>query len=124
MDVGEGLNTAFAAMKNLRLKELQIIQKENSVLVNIRHEPLGSPEEIIMRYLEENESVNNSVARQICHIGSENTVKRIFQRLIREGQIESIPELRGSKTAYRKRGGVRPPLENSRLFDYADDDSF
>lgn len=102
MDVGEGLNTAFAAMKKLRLKEPQIIQKDSSVLVNIRHEPLGSPEELIMRFLEESPSINNSTARQICHIGSENTVKRIFQRLIKERQIEPVPELRGSKTAYRK----------------------
>jgi ATP-dependent DNA helicase RecG len=122
MDVGEGLNTDFAAMKNLRLKEPQIIQKENSVLVNIRHEPLGSPEEIIMRFLDDNEAINNSVARQICHIGSENTVKRIFQRLIKEEQIEPIPELRGSKTAYRRRTETQRPSAKNSLFDDPEDD--
>jgi ATP-dependent DNA helicase RecG len=59
-----------------------------------------------MRYLDANPAINNSMARQICHIGSENTVKRIFQRLIKENQIEPVPELRGSKTAYRKKGSV------------------
>jgi ATP-dependent DNA helicase RecG len=102
MDVGEGLNTAFAAMNNLRLKEPQIIVRPASVLVNIRHEPLGSPEEIISKYLESNVSINNSKAREICHIGSENTVKRIFQRLMKQGQIEVVPGRSGSKTAYRK----------------------
>jgi ATP-dependent DNA helicase RecG len=121
MDVGEGLNTAFAAMNNLRLKEPQIIQRENSVLVNIRHEPLGSPEEIIMRFLDDNEVVNNSIARQICHIGSENTIKRIFQRLIKENQIESVPELRGSKTAYRKRMVTEQSLQTNALFKKSED---
>jgi ATP-dependent DNA helicase RecG len=108
-------------MKSLRLKEPQIVQKDNSVLVNIRHEPLGSPEEIIMRFLDENEAVNNSIARQICHIGSENTVKRIFQRLIKENQIEPIPELKGSKTAYRKREAIKgDDRQTKSLFDESD----
>src|SRR4029077_16822181 len=40
-DVGEGLNTAFEAMRNLKLKDPVIEQKENSVLVTLRHEKLG-----------------------------------------------------------------------------------
>ena len=103
MDVGEGLNTAFEAMKSLRLKEPQIIEREASVLVNIRHEPLGSPEEIIVRFLTEHPTINNSRAREICHIGSENTVKRIFERLKKQGQIENVPGLRGRRTEYRKK---------------------
>src|SRR5262249_48955462 len=39
-DVGEGLNTAFRAMQRLHLKEPEIVQKESSVLVIIRHEQL------------------------------------------------------------------------------------
>lgn len=41
-DVGEGLNTAFEAMRKLQLKEPEIRQLPNAVLVNIRHEPLAS----------------------------------------------------------------------------------
>src|SRR5262249_24596759 len=37
-DVGEGLNTAFEAMKKLRLKEPIIEQRDNGVLVTLRHE--------------------------------------------------------------------------------------
>ena len=102
MDVGEGLNTAFAAMNSLRLKEPQIIVRPASVLVNIRHEQLGSPEEIIVAYLAASDSINNSKAREICHIGSENTVKRIFQRLMKQQQIEVVPGKHGKNTAYRK----------------------
>jgi ATP-dependent DNA helicase RecG len=44
-DVGEGLNTAFQAMRKMRLKDPIIDERDNSVLVNIRHERLASPEE-------------------------------------------------------------------------------
>ena len=44
-DVGEGLNTAFEAMRNLRLKDPIISELDNSVIVRIRHEKLASAEE-------------------------------------------------------------------------------
>jgi ATP-dependent DNA helicase RecG len=47
-DVGEGLNTAFAAMHQMGLKEPVIENLESAVLVLIRHEPLASPEVIIL----------------------------------------------------------------------------
>jgi ATP-dependent DNA helicase RecG len=100
-DVGEGLRTAIEAMKNLRLKPPEIIERENSVVVYIRHEPLASPEELIMEHVREKGSINNSTARNICHIGSENEMKRIFQRLMRNGQIERVPGLNGPLSAYR-----------------------
>ena len=50
-DVGEGLNTAFEAMRTLKLKDPVISQTSSSVLVKIRHERLASPEEGILQYL-------------------------------------------------------------------------
>lgn len=101
-DVGEGLVTAFAAMKKLKLKDPVIEERDNSVLVNIRHERLGSPEEIIMQYLDSHEEINNRTVRALTGIGSENKVKTIFLRLIDAGQIERVPDKRGSASAYRK----------------------
>lgn len=101
-DVGEGLNTAFKSMRDLKLKDPVVIQNANNVLVIIKHESLESPEEIIIKYLEKNPEVNNSKAREICYIGSENIVKRIFQKLISKKIIELIPGRRGRATAYRK----------------------
>src|SRR5690606_26641771 len=46
-DVGEGLNTAFDAMKRLRLKEPTIAELENAVIVNIRHDPLASSHDAV-----------------------------------------------------------------------------
>jgi ATP-dependent DNA helicase RecG len=51
-DVGEGLNTAFDAMKRLRLKPPTLEELNNSVVVYIRHEALATPEQTVMDYLE------------------------------------------------------------------------
>ena len=100
-DVGEGIDSAFEAMVNLKLKEPIIKENENSVIVLIKHESLDSPATIIEAYLKNHEEINNKRAREICHIGSENVVKRIFEKMIANGIIERIPERKGKATAYR-----------------------
>ncbi len=101
-DVGEGLNTAFRAMELLRLKPPEIIEKENSVQVVIRHESLGSPDEIVMKYLESHEEITNSIARELTGIKSENTMKNVFLRLKTRNMLEPIPGRRGAAFAWRK----------------------
>lgn len=101
-DVGEGLNTAFDAMRSLRLKDPIIQETENSVLVTIRHESLASPEQIVMEYLETNPEINNRTARELTGIKSENSMKNVFLRLKERGELEQIPERMGSKAAWRK----------------------
>ena len=51
-DVGEGLNTAFEAMQHLRLKPPAVVESNSAVVVKIRHEPLATPEQSVMDYLE------------------------------------------------------------------------
>jgi ATP-dependent DNA helicase RecG len=101
-DVGEGLNTAFEAMRNLRLRDPIVEQRENQVLVTLKHEKLGTPEEIITNYLRNNREINNSIAREICFIGSENKIKRIFQKMMQSRLIERIPDRPLNKTGYVK----------------------
>lgn len=101
-DVGEGLNTAFSAMKKLGLKTPVILEKEISVLVQIRHEPLASPEVIILSYLEDHETIRNKVARELCNISGDYIVKEMFNRLASRGLIERVPGTRTSSTAYQK----------------------
>lgn len=74
-DVGEGLNTAFEAMTRLKLKAPLIKENENSVTVYIRHEPLASPEEAVLQYLETHDEVINRKARELTGIASENSMK-------------------------------------------------
>ena len=101
-DVGEGLNTAFSAMIKLGLKTPKIEERPNSVLVTIRHEPLASPEEAILEYLDANPSIKNSTARKLCHISTDYAIKAIFQRLVERGLIEKVPGTNTASTAYRK----------------------
>lgn len=102
-DVGEGLNTAFDAMKKMKLKEPIISEQENSVLVSIRHESLASPEEVIMNYLNNNATINNRTARGISNITSENSMKQIFYTLRDKGLIEQTPGTQGRGTTWRKK---------------------
>ena len=101
-DVGEGLNTSFQAMRELKLKDPLIMQRENSVIVILKHEKLGSSEEVIINYLRENEEVNNTKARELCFVGDANKMKRVFQKMMEAELIERIPGRAQSKAAYRK----------------------
>jgi ATP-dependent DNA helicase RecG len=96
-DVGEGLNSSFSAMRELKLKDPVVQQKENSVLVILKHEKLGSSEEIIITYLHTNDTINNARGRELCFIGDANHMKKIFQKMMKSEIIERIPNLPQSK---------------------------
>lgn len=101
-DVGEGLNTAFEAMKRLRRKEPVIERREQSVVVNIRHQPLASAQDSVMEYLSEHPEITNMVARELG-IRSENSMKNVFLSLKERGMIEPVPGKDiGPKSAWRK----------------------
>lgn len=102
-DVGEGLNTAFEAMSKLRLKEPLIRERPHSVLVVIRHEPLASPEEAILSYLENHSEISNGIVRQLTGMTSENRVKEVFYRLRDKKQLERTPGKQGSASTWRKK---------------------
>lgn len=101
-DVGEGLNTAFAAMKKLRLKEPWVKETDNSLIFVIEHAPLASAEETVLQYLDAHDIITNKVARELSGIDSENSMKDVFIKLKKRGLIEPIPELKGNKAAWRK----------------------
>jgi ATP-dependent DNA helicase RecG len=98
-DVGEGLNTAFEAMEKLRLKEPLVQEKDSSVLVTLRHESLGSPEQLVMEYLEMHAEITNGTARELTGIKSENTMKNVFYRLRDRNVLELLPD----RAAWRKK---------------------
>ena len=99
-DVGEGLNTAFEAMEKLRLKKPIIEEKDASVLVTLRHESLGSPEQLVMEYLETHPEITNAIARDLTGIKSENTMKNVFYRLRDKSVLELVPD----RAAWRRTG--------------------
>lgn len=100
-DIGEGLNTTFEKMRALKLRDPKIVETDAGVTVILYHELLASPEEIILQYLAVNAEINNSKARDLCREGSENKVKRFFEKMILSGLIERIPDRKGRATAYR-----------------------
>ena len=100
-DLGEGLNTAFEKMKEWKLKPPIIEEEGNYVKVTIPHISLAQPTEQIIEFLKNHNSINNSQARDITGIKSENLVKVEFYKLRDEGLIERIPELKGPASAWR-----------------------
>jgi ATP-dependent DNA helicase RecG len=103
-DVGEGLNTAFEAMRNLRLKDPVVLERENSVMVQIKHEKLASAEDLVMEYLDnpENKFITNRVARKLTGIRSENSMKNVFIRLRDRGLIKQVSGRSGFASAWQK----------------------
>ena len=102
-DVGEGLNTTVEAMTKLRLKRPTIEEREASVMVTLRHESLGSPEQLVMRYLDNHDEITNMLGRELTGIKSENTMKEVFYRLRDRDQLEQVPGKLGNKAAWRKK---------------------
>lgn len=102
-DVGEGLNTAFAKMKDLGLKAPLIKELDNAVLVIIKHELLASPEQTILEYLDKYGTIKNATAREIAHIKTDFRMKGIFNRMEKAGEIEKVPGTRTSSTAWQRK---------------------
>lgn len=100
-DVGEGLNTAFDAMRAMKLKPPIISQDGAYVKVILRHEDLATPEELIFQFLATHDQIRNKEARDICFIGSENKMKRIIQGMISNGMLERVPGTTRYTAAYR-----------------------
>lgn len=102
-DVGEGLRTTFEVMDKLRLRKPLVEEKENSLMVVLRHESLGSPEQLVMEYLENHAEISNGIGREITGIKSENTMKEVFYRLRDRDQLEQVPGRAGNKAAWQKK---------------------
>jgi ATP-dependent DNA helicase RecG len=85
----------------MRLKPPIVALAGQYVKVVLRHEPLATPEELILEYLRTNDQIANRQARDICFIGSENKMKTIFQRMIKQGLIELVPGTTRYTAAYR-----------------------
>lgn len=102
-DLGEGLNTAFQKMKEWKLQSPEISEVNNYVKVVIPHTPLATPQEAIMEWLENHDTIRNAEARELTGIKSENGVKRVFLKLAEAGLIERVPKLRGSLARWQKK---------------------
>lgn len=77
-------------MTKLRLRVPDIKETDTTVLVIIKHEKLASPEELVIEYLHNHDTIKNSEARRVTGIKSENTMKSVFYKLRDRGFIMLI----------------------------------
>lgn len=103
-DVGEGLNSAFNAMKQMRLGPPVIEETRSSVLVTLKHERLADAETMVLDYLNINSTISNSIARELTGISDANKMKSVFVALNSKGLLEKVPGTRGNATLWRKSG--------------------
>lgn len=97
-DMGEGLNTAFQKMKEWKLKDPQIEEFQNTVVVTIPHTPLAKPEELVIEFIQKNGMITNKQGRELTGIKSENAMKNVFYALRDQKVIEMIPK--GNKSEW------------------------
>ncbi len=101
-DVGEGLNSAFNAMKQMQLKEPKIEETESSVIVTIKHERLADAETIVWEYLQSHNTISNETARLLTGITDANKMKRVFYRLRDQGKIQIVEGTKSSATLWER----------------------
>lgn len=101
-DVGEGLNTAFAAMRSLELKDPEILDTGTSVQVVIRHESLASPESRIVEHQKVKGTINNRESRTLLNRPeADRSIRRLFEKLVGADVIERVPGTTRGGSRYR-----------------------
>ena len=123
-DVGEGLNSAFQAMLQMQLKQPQIIEGDNSVLVIIKHERLADAETVIWEYLENNDTISNSIGRQLTGINDANRMKNVFNRLKKQKRIHIVEGTKGSATLWEKTGTVMKTEDKYKQLSFLDNEEY
>lgn len=105
-DIGEGLNTAFDAMRKSGLMYPKIKQKENSVLVVISNERIPDCTEVVLKLLEAHEVLTSYEIQRKRIFKSIDEQRKILRKLREDGIIEIVSGTHGSDTAYRLARGV------------------
>jgi ATP-dependent DNA helicase RecG len=86
---------------------------DNAVRVVLRHESIASAEEQIIEYLETHGRIRNRDARELTGIGSENAMKRVFERMRRNEIIEpEDPGATRTKYSYKLVEGYRERFQS------------
>lgn len=115
-DAGEGLNTAFRAMREMHLNYPIIEETDNSVIVTIKHERLADAESIVMDYMNTHDTISNKIARELTGISDANKMKRVFNRLKKRSLLEIVPGTRSSATLWRKKEDTSETFEQLKMF--------
>jgi ATP-dependent DNA helicase RecG len=105
-DIGEGLNTAFNAMKQSGLMYPKIKQKENSVLVIIPNEKLPDCTQVLLNLLDSHELLDTHEIKRKKIFKSVDEQRKILRKLKEDGIIEAVSGTYGAETIYRRARGI------------------
>ncbi|MGD1853342.1 MAG: ATP-binding protein [Leptolyngbyaceae cyanobacterium] len=106
-DIGEGLNTAFEAMRHSGLIYPKIKQKESSVLVVIYNEKLPNSTEVFLELLSSHEILTSYEINRKKIFKNDYQRNKTIKKLKDTGVIEKVPYTWGIDTAYRFTIGSR-----------------
>lgn len=101
-DMGEGLQTVVRSMAAAKLQPPRFMLEGNYFTVRLGHTPLARPQEIVLEYLESHAEINNSIARGLTGITSENAMKEVFYSLRDAGKIRRVPGKAGNRSAWEQ----------------------
>ena len=90
-------------MRELGLRDPIIEERDIDVIVSILHEPLASPQQKVLDYLESHTTIRNKKAREITYIKDADHMKRILIKMVENKLIERVPGTLGGGITYRKR---------------------
>ncbi|MBX6107969.1 ATP-dependent DNA helicase RecG [Pseudomonas aeruginosa] len=101
-DMGEGLNTAFDAMRNVKLKPPRFKETATSFIVIIPHERPASAQDTILEYLERQPTITNKQARQLYAVETQHIMRKILAGMVDNGLIERVEGTQRGGVKYRK----------------------
>ena len=102
-DMGEGLNTAVEAMRSVRLTDPIFRELATSFVVTIPHESLATAEEVILEFLQHNDSITNKQARRLYPVETQHRMRSIMQRMVGQNLLEPVEGTQRGGTKYRKK---------------------
>ena len=100
-DIGEGLNTAFDAMRDSGLKYPKIRQRDNNVMVIILNEKLPDSTEVFLDLLDSHGQITAYEIKRRKVFENDYEKKKVLGKLKGSGIVEIIPGTHGSDTTYR-----------------------
>lgn len=89
-DQGEGVKTILNSMRKAGLADPEFEEKDNSVVVALKHANMESYENKILQYLENNDTIANKQAREITGEEDKEKIKNVFKKLVKRNSIEVV----------------------------------
>jgi len=89
-NIGEGVKTIQNAMRRAGLADPEFEEKDNGVIITLKHANMESYENKILQYLRSNSIIANKQAREITGEEDKEKIKNVFKKLLKRGDIEVV----------------------------------